>query len=101
MEGNVTRDSVLALILEKEKIETEISQMKSVLDSVSSVVTLFELHGVHTLNACAVSAAVCCIEVVCEMSWYPPPVVSRSVNPGIWWWLLFMRPNENVSTESA
>jgi hypothetical protein len=35
MEGNVTRDSILALILEKEKIEKEISQMKSMLDSVS------------------------------------------------------------------
>lgn len=43
MESNVTRDSVLALILEKEKIETEISQMKSVLDGVSSVVTLFDI----------------------------------------------------------
>jgi hypothetical protein len=43
MEGNVTRDSVLALILEKEKIEAEISQLKSVLDSVSSVVTLFDI----------------------------------------------------------
>jgi len=43
MESNVTRDSVLALILEKEKIETEINQMKSVLDSVSSVVTLFDI----------------------------------------------------------
>jgi len=32
MESNVTRDTVLELILEKEKIETEISQMKSVLD---------------------------------------------------------------------
>jgi hypothetical protein len=35
MEGDVTRDSVLALILEKDNIETEISQIKSVLDSVS------------------------------------------------------------------
>jgi hypothetical protein len=35
MEENVTRDSILALMLEKEKIEKEISQMKSVLDSVS------------------------------------------------------------------
>jgi hypothetical protein len=35
METNVTRDSVLALIQEKEKIENEISQMKSVLDRVS------------------------------------------------------------------
>jgi hypothetical protein len=43
MERNVTRDSVLALIQEKEKIEAEISQMKSVLDSVSSVVTLFDI----------------------------------------------------------
>jgi hypothetical protein len=43
MESGVTRDSVLALILEKEKIEAEISQMKSVLDSVSSVVTLFDI----------------------------------------------------------
>lgn len=43
MEGNVTRDSVLALIQEKEKIEAEISQMKSVLDGVSSVVTLFDI----------------------------------------------------------
>jgi hypothetical protein len=41
MEGNVTRDGVLALILEKEKIEAEINDMKSVLDGVSSVVTLF------------------------------------------------------------
>ncbi|KDR07730.1 26S proteasome non-ATPase regulatory subunit 9 [Zootermopsis nevadensis] len=32
MEANVTRDSVLALIHEKEKIENEISQFKSVLD---------------------------------------------------------------------
>lgn len=32
MERNVTRESVLALILEKEKIEAEINQMKSVLD---------------------------------------------------------------------
>jgi hypothetical protein len=37
MERNVTRDSVLALILEKENIEAEISQMKSVLDGVSFV----------------------------------------------------------------
>jgi chaperonin cofactor prefoldin len=43
MESNVTRDSVLALILEKEKIETEINEMKSVLDGVSSVVTLFDI----------------------------------------------------------
>jgi hypothetical protein len=35
MGENVTRDSVLALISEKEKIEGEISQIKSVLDSVS------------------------------------------------------------------
>jgi hypothetical protein len=35
METNVMRDSVLALIQEKEKIENEISQMKSVLDRVS------------------------------------------------------------------
>jgi hypothetical protein len=35
MDTNVTRDSVLALIMEKEKIESEINQMKSVLDSVS------------------------------------------------------------------
>jgi hypothetical protein len=35
MEENVTRDSVLALVFEKEKIESEISQIKSVLDSVS------------------------------------------------------------------
>jgi hypothetical protein len=35
METNVTRDSVLALIQEKEKIENEISQMNSVLDRVS------------------------------------------------------------------
>lgn len=41
MERNVTRDSVLALILEKEKIEAEITQMKGVLDSVSSVFILF------------------------------------------------------------
>jgi hypothetical protein len=43
MESNATRDSVLALILEKEKIEAEISQMKFVLDGVSSVVTLFDI----------------------------------------------------------
>jgi hypothetical protein len=42
MEGNVTRDSVLALIQEKEKVEAEISQMKSVLDGVSFIVTLFD-----------------------------------------------------------
>jgi hypothetical protein len=41
MERNITRDSVLALIQEKEKIEAEISHLKSVLDGVSSVVTLF------------------------------------------------------------
>lgn len=35
MGENVTRDSVLALMFEKEKIESEISQIKSVLDSVS------------------------------------------------------------------
>lgn len=35
MGENITRDSVLALVLEKEKIESEISQIKSVLDSVS------------------------------------------------------------------
>jgi len=43
MERNVTRDSVLALMQEKEKIETEISQMKSVLDGVSSAFTLFDI----------------------------------------------------------
>jgi len=43
MERNVTRDSVIALILEKEKIEAEINQMKTVLDGVSSVVTLFDV----------------------------------------------------------
>lgn len=37
MRENVTRDSVLALVLQKEKIESEISQIKSVLDSVSVV----------------------------------------------------------------
>lgn len=35
METNVTRESVLALIQEKEKIENEISQTKSVLVCVS------------------------------------------------------------------
>jgi hypothetical protein len=35
METNITRNSVLALMQEKEKIENEISQMKSMLDSVS------------------------------------------------------------------
>jgi chaperonin cofactor prefoldin len=44
MERNVTRDSVLALILEKEKIEAEINHMKSVLDGVSSVHSLFIFH---------------------------------------------------------
>jgi hypothetical protein len=43
MERNVTRDSVLALILEKEKIEAEINQIKSVLDVVSSVLTFFDI----------------------------------------------------------
>jgi hypothetical protein len=43
MERNVTRDTVLALIQEKEKIEAEITEMKSVLDSVSSIFTLFAI----------------------------------------------------------
>jgi hypothetical protein len=37
METNITRNSVLALMQEKEKIENEISQMKSVLESVSII----------------------------------------------------------------
>jgi hypothetical protein len=44
MERNVTRDSVLALILEKEKIEAEISHLKSVLDGVSYVRSFFIFH---------------------------------------------------------
>jgi hypothetical protein len=76
--------------------------MKSVLDGVSSVVTLFGIfHWVHALNAFAIFAALYCIEVMWGMTWYPSPVVSRSVNAGIWWWLWFMHPNENVSTDSA
>jgi hypothetical protein len=45
MADNVTRDSVLTMILEKEKIETEISQIKSVLDSVS-VLMITNVAGV-------------------------------------------------------
>jgi hypothetical protein len=59
MERNVTRESVLALILEKEKIEAEINQMKSVLDGVSFVVTLFDFsvwscHAECACNFCVI-----------------------------------------------
>ena len=54
MERNVTRESVLALLLEKEKIEAEINQMKAVLDGVSFVVTLFDFSvwSCHPECAC-------------------------------------------------
>jgi hypothetical protein len=47
MERNVTRDSVLALMLEKEKIEAEINHLKSVLDGVSSVLFIHSLFSVY------------------------------------------------------
>jgi hypothetical protein len=54
MERPVTRESVLALILEKEKIEAEMSQLKSVLDRVSVVVKLFDVSvwSCHPECAC-------------------------------------------------
>ena len=38
MESSITRDGILALIEEKEKLESEINQMKSILDSVSNYI---------------------------------------------------------------